>query len=68
MKSSLTVHISSPCNGICQLDDADVCLGCFRSRDEIARWTRMTANEQFTAIIAVKARRGILARNQNNEE
>ena len=28
----------SPCVGICTLDETDICLGCYRTLDEIASW------------------------------
>ena len=30
--------VSSPCVSICVLDDNDICVGCFRSGDEITDW------------------------------
>ena len=31
--------VDSPCIGICQLDlAADLCIGCFRTREEVAMW------------------------------
>lgn len=30
--------VASPCIRVCCLDDADVCLGCFRTLDEIRNW------------------------------
>ena len=31
--------VDSPCIGICELDyDADICIGCFRTRAEVAGW------------------------------
>lgn len=30
--------LASPCIRVCCLDDADVCLGCFRSLEEIRNW------------------------------
>lgn len=30
--------VLSPCIGVCQLDDAGLCLGCHRSGAEIADW------------------------------
>jgi len=56
MKSLPPATSSSPCNGVCQLDDHDICLGCFRSGDEIARWTRMSDCEK-TAVHAALNRR-----------
>jgi len=37
----------SPCIGVCALDDDDRCLGCRRTRAEIALWTRMTPAQQW---------------------
>ena len=31
-------RIQSPCVGNCCLDEGDVCLGCFRSLEEIKAW------------------------------
>jgi len=31
---------ASPCTGVCQLDAADICLGCGRSLAEIAAWSQ----------------------------
>ena len=28
----------SPCISVCLLDDDDICVGCFRSADEITEW------------------------------
>ena len=38
---------TSPCNRICTLDLAtNVCMGCFRTLDEISHWTRFTNAER----------------------
>jgi len=37
---------SSPCIGICTLDDSGHCLGCRRHIGEIAAWTRLLAAER----------------------
>jgi len=34
-------NTESPCNNICTLDDEKICLGCFRSLDEIIHWAKM---------------------------
>jgi uncharacterized protein len=41
---------SSPCMNICVLDADRVCTGCRRTLEEIARWGRMSAAEQWTVI------------------
>lgn len=38
--------VASPCVHVCALDDADICLGCQRSADEITRWGRMDNTER----------------------
>jgi len=30
--------VESPCIDLCTLDDDDICVGCFRSIDEICAW------------------------------
>jgi predicted Fe-S protein YdhL (DUF1289 family) len=38
---------TSPCNRICTLDlTTEICMGCFRSLDEISGWTRFTNAER----------------------
>lgn len=37
----------SPCVGVCRLDAAGRCVGCLRSRDEIARWSRLDDRERL---------------------
>jgi len=41
---------ASPCLNICVLDTARNCIGCGRTLDEIARWGRMSAAEQWQVI------------------
>jgi len=48
----------SPCISICQIDpETGNCLGCYRSRQEIARWPAMSTNEQAKLLQALKQRR-----------
>lgn len=35
---SNTNSIKSPCVSICALDEHDICVGCYRSGEEITRW------------------------------
>lgn len=50
---------ASPCVRNCCLDQADVCLGCFRHVDEIMRWREMTEHEKRAVIILTKERRAL---------
>ena len=49
MTKSSNKLIDSPCINQCCLDAQDVCLGCFRSIDEIVHWRSMS--EQQRALI-----------------
>ncbi len=42
--------VESPCIDLCTLDDDDICVGCFRSIDEICAWACAT-NEQRRSIL-----------------
>ena len=44
--------IASPCVLICLLNDADICVGCYRSAAEIGDWTQLDDD----------ARRAVLSR------
>jgi len=41
---------ASPCMNVCVLDASRTCIGCLRTLDEIARWGRMSAAEQWQVI------------------
>ena len=41
---------ASPCMNVCVLDKSRTCIGCGRTLDEIARWARMSAAEQWQVI------------------
>jgi len=49
--------VESPCIDLCTLDDDDICVGCFRSIDEICAWGGAT-EEQRRSIVQVAAGRG----------
>ena len=51
-----TTRIESPCISICALDDDDICMGCFRSVNEITRWSQADDNER-KAILEVSGER-----------
>jgi predicted Fe-S protein YdhL (DUF1289 family) len=39
--------VLTPCIGVCILDPAGFCDGCFRTGDEIARWLSMSDAERL---------------------
>ena len=43
-------HVNSPCINICKLDENKICIGCYRTLDEIANWTKYTNEEKLNII------------------
>jgi hypothetical protein len=54
------VLIASPCISICVLDENDICAGCYRSVEEITRWSD-AGNDERRAILAQSIARSKLA-------
>ena len=43
--------VASPCNAVCRMDPlSGLCLGCSRTLDEIAGWSRMTDADKQRSI------------------
>ena len=52
------MEIKSPCISVCVLNDAgDFCLGCYRTGDEIERWSELTNEEKRQLITSIEKRR-----------
>ncbi|MEC5385384.1 DUF1289 domain-containing protein [Uliginosibacterium sp. H3] len=56
MTEAETPLVASPCIRICCLDEHDVCLGCFRTLDEIRGW-QASDNALRTQVLTQCARR-----------
>ena len=48
--------IPSPCVSICALNTDDVCVGCYRTGDEITRWWGMDNTEKQQTLNLAKQR------------
>ena len=56
-------EIDSPCVKICVVHpETRLCIGCHRSVDEIAGWSRMTAGERGAVLAELPARSAAPAR------
>jgi len=54
--------VESPCIAVCRIDlSKEVCAGCYRTLEEIARWRNMTDVERKVVLAAVDRRRAKLA-------
>lgn len=52
------MNIPSPCINVCRMNTATgLCEGCFRTLDEIARWSRHADEEKRRILDAVDRRR-----------
>jgi len=43
-------YVRSPCINICKLNENKICIGCHRTIDEIANWTKYTEKEKIKII------------------
>jgi len=51
-------EVQSPCVEICQLDPVSgMCLGCFRTMDEIATWIELTDIEKQGVLLNAQKRK-----------
>ena len=51
--------ISTPCVKVCVVDgESGLCLGCYRTLNEIAKWARLEEAERLEITAALPARRG----------
>lgn len=50
------VLIASPCISICALDENDICVGCYRSAEEITRWSQADNAERHNIIASAASR------------
>ena len=50
--------IASPCINVCKMDErTDLCSGCSRTIDEIARWSSTDDSRRLSILAAVAKRR-----------
>ena len=50
--------VPSPCNNVCRMNPATgLCEGCFRTLDEIAAWSAMSATEKRAVLAHLPSRR-----------
>ncbi len=57
--------IKSPCIHVCTLDDEKVCMGCYRSAEEIRSWFLYTDEQKLRSLENAEIRRR--KKDENNE-
>jgi len=51
--------VTTPCVKVCIVDgESGLCLGCYRSLEEIARWSRLSEETRRDVMADLAARRG----------
>lgn len=50
-------ELASPCISVCLLDDKDICLGCYRSAEEITDWFMASLEEKRAILERARDRR-----------
>ncbi|MEX0299714.1 MAG: DUF1289 domain-containing protein [Kordiimonas sp.] len=56
--STIPEEVPSPCILVCQLHAASqICMGCLRTRDEIARWSRADNNYKQAVLNELEERK-----------
>ena len=49
--------VPSPCVRLCTLGDDDICVGCYRSIEEIMQWTRLDNSQKQDVLNRCDSRR-----------
>lgn len=61
-------EIQSPCIKLCVMEpDSGFCMGCGRTRDEIASWISLTPSERETVTATLEQRLANLTRNKRRK-
>lgn len=47
-------RVITPCIGQCQLDNSQVCTGCYRTSSEITSWIDKSEDEKIAIVIRCK--------------
>lgn len=50
-------QISTPCVGVCTLDAQGLCMGCFRTTNEIMSWLTYSEGERLSIMAQLEQRK-----------
>ena len=60
VNKQLSSKLPSPCISVCEMDPSDgVCMGCYRTRAEIASWRSMDEADQLQLLEILRERRSV---------
>lgn len=53
--------VMTPCVKVCVVDgESGLCLGCYRTLGEVARWSTLSDDERTTIMSALSSRRALI--------
>ena len=52
-----TQPVKSPCIEVCSLDNEDICIGCYRTANEIIEWFSAPYERKREILAAIEQRR-----------
>lgn len=55
--NEMETTVKSPCRNICKYNKHRICIGCYRSLDEIIRWPKMSNEERLKVLEYVNERK-----------
>lgn len=61
-------EIESPCTKVCVIHKTGLCVGCFRTLDEIAEWSEMTPENRRKIMVELPDREGTLAKRRSKTD
>lgn len=68
MNQASASGVPTPCVKVCRLDpDTGYCLGCFRTREEVASWLTMTDDKKRAVWASFEARQEEMLRSLRGE-
>ncbi|PHR80655.1 MAG: DUF1289 domain-containing protein [Colwellia sp.] len=50
----MSTNVITPCIGQCDLDEHEICVGCYRSAVEITDWLNKSEDEKIAIVIRCK--------------
>ena len=66
MTTGPSISVESPCVRNCCLDDDDICMGCFRTLDEIKDWSS-SSDQQKSIVLKLCHHRKQLKKQHKNK-
>lgn len=62
-------EIESPCVKLCQIHPAEqICIGCYRTLDEIGAWSRLTPEARRAIMAELPSRKGRITQRRGGRQ